>query len=157
MFSKTIIRSFLFPFLVDFKFAVKPIQVSCLLLFHEGKILATQRGAAMDLPGCWEFPGGKVEQGESPENCLLREIREELCIEIRICGSLTPVVHSYPSKVIQLIPFVATWKSGSLKLTEHAQSQWLDKGDLLSLNWALADLPIVQEVQDNWEKILGLT
>ena len=136
---------------------MNPIQVSCLVLFHEGKILATRRGAAMDLPGCWEFPGGKVELGESPENCLLREIREELSIEIRICDSLTPILHLYPNKEIQLIPFLATWQGGSLKLTEHAQSQWLNKEDLLSLNWAPADLPIVQEVQSKWEDLLGLT
>ena len=136
---------------------MSPIQVTCLILFHEGKILATQRGAAMDLPGCWEFPGGKVELGESPENCLLREIREELSIEIRISDSLTPILHLYPNKEIQLIPFLATWQGGSLKLTEHAQSQWLNKEDLLSLNWAPADLPIVQEVQSKWEDLLGLT
>ena len=111
----------------------------------------------MDLPGFWEFPGGKVELGESPENCLLREIREELSIEIQICGALTPVLHAYPKKVIQLIPFIATWQTGALKLTEHAQSQWLTKQDLLSLSWAPADLPIVHEVQSKWEDLLVLT
>lgn len=134
---------------------MNPIQVSCLVLVHEGKILATQRGAAMDLPGCWEFPGGKVEPGESPENCLLREIGEELSIEIRICAALTPAVHTYPTKQIRLLPFLATWHGGSLKLTEHAQSQWLVKEDLLSLNWAPADLPVVQEVQAKWEDLMG--
>jgi 8-oxo-dGTP diphosphatase len=111
----------------------------------------------MDLTGCWEFPGGKVELGESQENCLHREIREELSIEIRICGVLTPVMHSYPNKVIQLIPFLATWQGGILKLTEHTQSQWLGKEDLLSLYWAPADLPIVRELRENWDYFLGLT
>ncbi len=119
--------------------------------------MATQRGAAMDLPGCWEFPGGKVEFGESPESCLHREIKEELSIEIRICGGLTPVLHSYPNKVIQLIPFLATWQAGSLKLTEHAQSQWLGKEDLLSLHWAPADIPIVRELVTKWEDVFTLT
>ena len=136
---------------------MSPIQVTCLILFHEGKILATQRGAAMDLPGCWEFPGGKVELGESPESCLHREIKEELSIEIRICGGLTPVLYSYPNKVIQLIPFLATWQGGSLKLTEHAQSQWLSKEDLLFLNWAPADIPIVSELETNWGNFLAAT
>ena len=119
--------------------------------------MATQRGAAMDLAGYWEFPGGKVEVGESPENSLIREINEELSIDIRICAALTPVLHTYPSKLIQLIPFLGTWQGGSLKLTEHAQSQWLGKEDLLSLTWAPADLPIVQEVQFKWEDLQGLT
>ena len=132
---------------------MKPIQVSCLLLFHQGKILATQRGAAMDLAGYWEFPGGKIEAGESPEDSLVREINEELSIDIRICGALTPVLYAYPTKLIQLIPFLGTWQGGSLKLTEHAQSQWLGKEDLLSLNWASADLAIVQEVKAKWENL----
>jgi len=135
---------------------VKPIQVSCLLLFHQGKILATQRGAAMDLAGYWEFPGGKIESDESPEDSLVREINEELSIDIRICGALTPVLYAYPTKLIQLIPFLGTWQGGSLKLTEHAQSQWLGKEDLLSLNWASADLAIVQEVKAKWENLQGL-
>lgn len=135
---------------------MKPIQVSCLLLFHQGKILATQRGAAMDLAGYWEFPGGKIESDESPEDSLVREINEELSIDIRICGALTPVLYAYPTKLIQLIPFLGTWQGGSLKLTEHAQSQWLGKEDLLSLNWASADLAIVQEVKAKWENLLGL-
>lgn len=132
---------------------MNPIQVTCLVLFHEGKILATQRSYFMDLPGSWEFPGGKVEPGESPENCLIREIQEELSIAIQICGGLTTVIYSYPTKVIQLIPFFATWKGGEFNLTEHAQSLWLAKDDLLSLNWAPADLPIVKEVQDKWEHL----
>jgi len=135
---------------------VKPIQVSCLLLFHQGKILATQRGAAMDLAGYWEFPGGKIEADESPEDSLVREINEELSIDIRICGALTPVLYAYPTKLIQLIPFLGTWQGGSLKLTEHAQSQWLGKEDLLSLNWASADLAIVQEVKAKWENLQRL-
>ncbi len=135
---------------------MKPIQVSCLLLFHQGKILATQRGAAMDLAGYWEFPGGKIEADESPEDSLVREINEELSIDIRICGALTPVLYAYPTKLIQLIPFLGTWQGGSLKLTEHAQSQWLGKEDLLSLNWASADLAIVQEVKAKWENLQGL-
>ncbi len=140
----------------SFKSAMNPIQVSCLLLFHQGKILATQRGTAMDLAGYWEFPGGKVEAGESPENSLIREIREELSIDIRICRALTPVLHAYPTKLIQLIPFLGSWQGGNMKLTEHAQSQWLNKEDLVFLNWAPADIPIVHELESNWEDFLAI-
>ena len=133
--------------------AVNPISVSCLVLFHEGKILAAQRGTSMDLAGYWEFPGGKMESGESPENCLHREIKEELGIEIQILKRLRPVLHSYPNKEIQLIPFLATWRSGSITLLEHTQFQWLDRRDLLAFPWAPADVPIVKEVEAKWEKI----
>jgi 8-oxo-dGTP diphosphatase len=88
---------------------------------------------------------------------LVREIWEELSIGIQICKLLTPVLHAYPTKTIQLIPFLANWESGNLQLTEHAQSRWLSPQDLLSLDWAPADLPIVQELQENWDYFLGLT
>jgi 8-oxo-dGTP diphosphatase len=136
---------------------VKIIPVSCLVLLHQGKVLATQRSATMDLPGLWEFPGGKVELDESPAACLIREIWEELSIGIQICSPLTPVLHAYPDKSIQLIPFLATWETGTLQLSEHAQYQWLARQDLLSLDWAPADLPIVEELREHWDSFLGLT
>ena len=136
---------------------MKIIHVSCLVLLHQGKVLATQRSEKMDLPGFWEFPGGKMEPEESPTNCLIREISEELSIGIRISRPLTPVLHTYPNKSIQLIPFLATWESGTLQLTEHAQIQWLAQKDLLSLDWAPADIPIVHELNENWDYFFGLT
>ena len=136
---------------------MKIIPVSCLVLLHQGKVLATQRSETMDLPGLWEFPGGKVEFEESPAACLIREIWEELSIGIQICKPLTPVLHAYPTKSIQLIPFLATWETGTLQLAEHAQYQWLARQDLLSLDWAPADLPIVEELREHWDSFLGLT
>ena len=126
------------------------IPVTCVVLLHEGKVMAAQRAAHMDLPGCWEFPGGKVEEGESPETCLVREVREELSINIRITGSLPPVIHAYPSKTIQLLPFLATWNTGTILLAEHAQLRWLAPEELLSVDWAPADLPIVHDLLANW-------
>jgi 8-oxo-dGTP diphosphatase len=133
---------------------VNPIPVTCVVLLHEGKVMAAQRAAQMDLPGCWEFPGGKVEEGESPETCLIREILEELSINIRITGALAPVIHAYPSKTIQLLPFLAAWDSGAIRLAEHAQLRWLAREELYSVDWAPADLPIVHELSANWVNLV---
>jgi 8-oxo-dGTP diphosphatase len=133
---------------------VNPLLVTCVVLIHEGKVMAAQRAAHMDLPGSWEFPGGKLEEGEDPQAGLIREVREELSIAIRVIGSLTPVTHAYPSKTIQLLPFLATWESGTILLAEHAQLRWLEQKDLLSLAWAPADLPIVHELMENWVNLV---
>ena len=131
--------------------------MTCVVLLHEGKVMAAQRAAHMDLPGCWEFPGGKVEEGESPETCLVREVLEELSITIRITGALPPVTHAYPSKTIQLLPFLATWNSGTIHLSEHAQLRWLAREELLSVDWAPADLPIVHDLLANWVTYIPTT
>lgn len=136
---------------------MNPIPVTCVVLLHEGKVMAAQRAAHMDLPGCWEFPGGKVEEGESPETCLVREVLEELSITIRITGALPPVTHAYPSKTIQLLPFLATWNSGTIHLSEHAQLRWLAQEELLTVDWAPADLPIVHDLLANWVTYIPTT
>ena len=136
---------------------MNPIPVTCVVLLHEGKVMAAQRAAHMDLPGYWEFPGGKVEEGESPETCLVREVLEELSITIRITGALPPVIHAYPSKTIQLLPFLATWNSGTIHLSEHAQLRWLAQEELLSVDWAPADLPIVHDLLANWVTYIPTT
>ncbi|GMQ29265.1 (deoxy)nucleoside triphosphate pyrophosphohydrolase [Algoriphagus confluentis] len=134
--------------------AMKIIPVACALIFSDGKVLATQRSQSMDLPGKWEFPGGKVEEEESPEECLKREIREELSIEIELFGKISPNEFSYPSKKICLIPYLAHWTGGEIYLTEHEQFLWLEEKDLLSLDWAPADLPIVHELIEKWVKLV---
>ena len=122
------------------------IKVSCAIILNStGKILVTQRSATMPLPLKWEFPGGKIETGETAEECLIREIKEELNIEIEITGSLSPNDHQYPNKLIRLIPFICRQTGGDLALKEHAEYKWLDDKDLLDLDWAEADIPIVKQ------------
>jgi 8-oxo-dGTP diphosphatase len=121
------------------------IAVSCAIIVNdENKILVTQRGASMKLPLKWEFPGGKVEANESPENCLIREIKEELDIDINIKSSLEPVEHHYKEFSIRLIPFVCKINSGKIKLSEHADYRWLNKNELLDLDWAEADVFVLK-------------
>lgn len=134
---------------------MKVIPVTCAIIFHQGKVLAAQRSEAMDLPGKWEFPGGKVEDGENPKDCLIREIEEELAVKIRVFGALSPSDHSYShGKLIRLIPFLATLESFDFHLLEHAQITWIDEKALFSLDWAAADLPIVHEIQEKWVKLV---
>ena len=133
---------------------MKIISVTCAIIIYQEKILAAQRSESMDLPGKWEFPGGKVEAGEDPKSCLIREIREELAIDVEIYADLSPVDFQYSDKVIHLMPFLTSWKSGEISLLEHAQIIWVGRNQLLSLDWAAADVPIVHYLYDNWVKLV---
>lgn len=123
------------------------INVSCAIIENENKeVLVTQRSDLMKLPLKWEFPGGKIEKNETAEACLLREIKEELNLEIIIkhTHTLVPVEHSYAEFSIRLIPFICFIESGEIKLAEHANYLWLQSNELLALDWAEADIPILK-------------
>jgi 8-oxo-dGTP diphosphatase len=121
------------------------LQVTCALIINpQNQILAAQRSQTMTLPLKWEFPGGKIEPGETAEDCLIREIKEELNIEIQIIKALPSNTHTYPKITIELIPFICEHTSGEILLKEHAQYSWLHKNELLALDWADADVPIVK-------------
>jgi 8-oxo-dGTP diphosphatase len=98
----------------------------------------------MSMPLKWEFPGGKVEEGESCEACLRRELFEELAIHVDIVECLPQSDYSYPSFTITLYPFICTIRSGEIVLGEHAALCWLHPADLLTLDWAEADIPVVR-------------
>ncbi|MDN3550750.1 (deoxy)nucleoside triphosphate pyrophosphohydrolase [Mucilaginibacter aquaedulcis] len=120
------------------------IQVTCAIIIDsQERVLVTQRSKSMSLPLKWEFPGGKVEPDETPEACLIREIKEELDIEIQIKKALLNNIHIYPNITIQLIPFTCKHISGDILLKEHAEFKWLHGNELLALDWADADVPIV--------------
>lgn len=119
------------------------INVTCAIILKDDKVLVTQRSEKMNLPQQWEFPGGKIEENETPENCLIREIKEELDIEIEIIESLTGNHHDYNSFSIFLIPFIAVYKSGVISLLEHKTYKWFTLQELPDLDWAPADIPIL--------------
>src|SRR5690606_17078412 len=121
------------------------IHVSCAIIEQKGKVLICQRSSRMKLPLKWEFPGGKIEKGESKEACLIREIKEELGIDININTELETVYYEYDDFSIRLYPFVATLFVGVPKAIEHAQLKWVSSEELLNYDWAAADLPIVKE------------
>ena len=120
------------------------IHVTCAIIEREGLVLAAQRSAAMNLPLKWEFPGGKIHPGELPEECLRRELLEELGIRVRVGISLPPCSHQYPAVSVTLYPFVCAIESGEIVLHEHAAIVWLSPKDLHTLDWAEADLPVVE-------------
>ncbi len=121
------------------------IEVCCAIIVVGDKILTTRRSHGMHLAGFWEFPGGKIEPGETAEACIIREIREELNVEIIIENQLPSVEHHYPEKYIRLIPFICKIKSGIIKLTEHSEFRWLAKHEVSTVNWAEADLKVLEE------------
>lgn len=122
------------------------IEVTCAIIEHNNKVLVTQRSEKMALPLKWEFPGGKIEKDESAEACLIREILEELHINIKITKQLNSNTHQYSeTKTIKLIPFIYGLIGGEIKLTEHANLLWLSKSELDNLDWAEADVPILNE------------
>ena len=120
------------------------INVTCALIIdNKERLLAAQRSENMSLPLKWELPGGKVEQNETPENCIIREISEELNIKIEVVKSIRPNTHIYPNITINLIPFICKRISGEITLKEHIDFKWLNKNELLDLDWAEADIPII--------------
>ncbi|WP_291130134.1 (deoxy)nucleoside triphosphate pyrophosphohydrolase [Flavobacterium sp. UBA7682] len=121
------------------------INVTCAIIIIENKILVTQRSEIMKLPLKWEFPGGKLEENENEIECIKREVKEEINIEIDVLKKLSNVVHDYGVFEINLIPFVANYIKGSIELSEHKDYKLLDKSELKSLDWADADKPIVDE------------
>lgn len=123
----------------------KPLQVCCAIIESDGKILIAQRSEKMNLALKWEFPGGKIEKGETAENCIVREIKEELGIDIKVKDRLKENVHDYGSRVIELIPFVCCVNGGKIKVLEHKNIIW-DKAEKLNdLDFAGADIPIYNE------------
>lgn len=126
------------------------IKVICAIIIKEEKILAVQRSKNMNLPLKWEFPGGKLENNETEKECIIREIKEELNININPIKKLSSSLYSYPNINIELIPYISQYKSGELKLLEHEQFKWLTTNNLINLDWAEADIPIIKEFINLW-------
>jgi 8-oxo-dGTP diphosphatase len=121
------------------------LQVACAIIEHDGQVLAAQRSATMSLPLKWEFPGGKLDPGEQPRDCLKREVREELGIEVEVVAPLSPTTHCYPDFTVTLHPFVCAIAAGEIIPHEHAAIAWLAPQALYDLDWAEADFPILAE------------
>jgi 8-oxo-dGTP diphosphatase len=123
--------------------AVPLTEVSCAVIMDGDRVLVTQRSERMPHPLKWEFPGGKLQPGETPEGCIIREIREELGVEISVLQLLPSVRHRYPDSDIKLIPFICTIKKGEIDLSEHRSCSWVSRSDLDQIDWLEADIGVV--------------
>ena len=126
---------------------MKTIRVVAAIIIADGKVFATQRGYGEFKDG-WEFPGGKIDPGEAPEEALVREIKEELDTEVEVQELLDTVEYDYPTFHLSMDCFICKIKSGDLVLKEHEAAAWLTKETLYSVDWLPADLNLVEKIKD---------
>lgn len=133
------------------------LKVTCAIIIRNNQILIAQHGEKPGHSFQWEFPGGKILPDESPEACIIREIREELGIGIEISEQIIPVTFDYDTKTIELIPFICHWKSGKFRLTEHIAAKWISIGELAETDFSGADKKLVsnRENLNRLKKHLG--
>lgn len=125
---------------------MKTIEVVAAVIHDEGKILATQRGYG-DFKGGWEFPGGKIQPGESAEEAIVREIQEELQVCIRPEKLLTTVEYDYETFHLTMHCFLASIIKGEIQLIEHEAMRWLTSDQLESVDWLPADIAVVAQLK----------
>lgn len=128
---------------------MKRIEVVAAVIADGGRIFATQRGYG-EFKDKWEFPGGKMEPGESPEEALVHEIREELDTEIEVGKLLTTVEYTYPAFHLTMHCYLCSVRSGSLTLKEHEAARWLDRDSLGSVDWLPADIGVISALENSF-------
>lgn len=125
---------------------MKTIRVVAAIIIDHDKVFATQRGYGEFKDG-WEFPGGKIEPGESPEDAIVREIKEELDAEVEVIELLDTVEYDYPKFHLSMDCFICKVKSGDLVLKEHEAAAWLTKNILYSVDWLPADRGLIEKIE----------
>ena len=124
---------------------MKIVNVAAAIIKYENKIFATQRGYG-EFEGGWEFPGGKIEIGETASQALVREIKEELDVEVEVGELIDTVEYDYPNFHLTMHCFICTIKSGKLVLKEHSAAKWLTKETLNTVEWLPADEGLIEKV-----------
>lgn len=127
---------------------MKQIKVVAAIIKNEDKILATKRGYG-EFINIWEFPGGKIEPGETKKQALVREIKEELNIEINVDKFALDIEYQYPNFYLFMSCFMCSIKEGSIELLEHNDGKWITKEELNTLNWLPADIDAVNYLKEN--------
>ena len=127
---------------------MKEIKVVAAIIQKENRILATKRGYG-EFINMWEFPGGKIESGETKEQALVREIKEELNIEISVDKFAIDIEYQYPNFYLFMSCFMCSIKEGSIEFLEHNDGKWITKEELNTLNWLPADIDAVNYLKEN--------
>lgn len=133
---------------------MKAIDVSAGLVFRAGKLLITQRHASAHLGGLWEFPGGKREAGETFEECLVRELREELGIEVAVGELIETVEHDYPEKRVRLKFFRCAWRANEPQALGCPAFVWIARDELTAYEFPAADAHLLARLHEDqwWQK-----
>lgn len=126
---------------------MKTIKVVAAVIVRDGKVFATQRGYG-EFKGGWEFPGGKIEEGETPQEALAREIKEELDVEIEVGELIDIVEYDYPDFHLSMQCYISKIKNGVLFLKEHENARWLKVEQLYDVEWLPADLELLAKIGD---------
>lgn len=129
----------------------KNIHVVGAVIVKENKILCAQRGPDKSLPFLWEFPGGKIEDGETAQTSLIREIEEEMYCKIEVGEQVEHTVYEYDFGIVHLTTFYCKLTEGTPVLTEHVDIKWLETKDLKSLEWAPADVPAIDKITHDFQ------
>ena len=125
---------------------MKIVRVAAAVIIDKGRVFATQRGYGEYKDG-WEFPGGKIEPGETPEEAIVREIKEELEAEIEPVRLIDTVEYDYPGFHLSMDCFLCRLKSENIVLKEHEAARWLDKSSLYDVEWLPADLGLIENIK----------
>lgn len=128
---------------------MKRIRVSAAVIHKDGKIYATRRGYG-EFKGLWEFPGGKREEGETGEDTIIREIKEELDVDIKVEKFLTTVEYQYPEFYLIMDNYLCSIENGKLELTVHDDAKWLSLNELDSVQWLKADVLVVESIKKHF-------
>lgn len=129
--------------------SIKDLHVAAAIIIHDSKILIAKRAPQKSLAGFWEFPGGKIESGETGEECLKREILEELGIEIIVDSFFMSNRHQYGQTSIALHAYFCQLITFDIKLIDHDEIKWLEKNEMINIEFAPADVKIVEELISN--------
>lgn len=127
----------------------KIVKVTAAILEKDGKIIIAQRKNSDHLSGKWEFPGGKIEPGETPQECLARELKEEFDIEATIGAHIGSNVHHYDHISIELSAYRASWVSGAISMNDHEAYRWITVDQLGKFDFAPADIPFVDMLRSD--------